>query len=193
MGVLPTSDAAVADAPVRSPARREPARVKALVAEHFAFIWRLLRRLGLPADAADDAAQQVFLVAVERITDIRPGSERSFLFGTALRVASARRRLLARERADDRLEPYDPLPPPDELTNQKRLREMFDAILDRMDEDVRVTFVLIEVEGLTVPEASELLGIPGGTVASRLRRGREFFEAESKRIEARGVFRGGRP
>ena len=193
MGVLPTSEAAVAGAPSRSPARRDPARLNALVAQHFTFIWRLLRRLGLPADAADDAAQQVFLVAVERITDIKPGSERSFLFGTALRVASTRRRLLARERADDRLEPQDPSPAPDELTNQKRLRELFDAILDRMDEDVRVTFVLIEVEGLTVPEASDLLQIPVGTVASRLRRGREFFEAESKRIEARAAFRGGRP
>jgi RNA polymerase sigma-70 factor (ECF subfamily) len=114
------------------------------------------------------------------------------LFGTALRVASRRRRVASRERADDTLDPSDPVPAPDDLTDQKRLRELLDRILDRMGEDVRVVFVLIEVERLTAPEVSELLGVPEGTVASRLRRAREFFSAELKRIEARATFRGGR-
>jgi len=169
------------------------ARLEPLVAEHFAFIWRLVRRLGLPADAADDAAQQVFLVAVERIVDILPGRERAFLFGTALRVASSRRREVARERAEKAIELVDPMPAPDELTHQKRLRELFDAILDRMDHDLRVVFVLVEVEGLTLPEGAELLDIPLGTATSRLRRAREVFEAEVKRVEARAAFRRGPP
>jgi DNA-directed RNA polymerase specialized sigma24 family protein len=50
-------------------------------------IWRLLRGLGVPTDRLDDAAQQVFLVYAERHADVVRGSERAFLFGTALRVA----------------------------------------------------------------------------------------------------------
>ena len=166
------------------------ARLAPLVKEHFAFIWRLLRRLGLGPDDADDAAQQVFLIAVERIAGIAHGSERSFLFGTALRVASTRRRHRARERTADDLDPSDIVPLADELTSQKRLRELLDGILGRMEEDMRIVFALVEVEGLTVPESAELLGVPTGTVASRLRRGREHFAAAVRRIEA-GLVRGG--
>ena len=171
-----------------------PARLRALVAEHFVFIWRLIRRLGLPPADADDGAQQVFLVATERIADIACGSERSFLFGTALRVAAARRRAVVRERPGDAVDTADSVQTPDELTHQKRLREMLDAILDQMDGDLRVVFILVEIEGLTAPEVSRLLKVPAGTVASRLRRAREAFEAEIKRLQTRMGFRaGGRP
>ena len=59
-------------------------RLERMFNDHHDFIWRLIRRLGLSRGAADDAAQQVFLVAAERILDIQVGRERAFLFGTAL-------------------------------------------------------------------------------------------------------------
>ena len=62
-------------------------RLERMFNDHHDFIWRLIRRLGLSRGAADDAAQQVFLVAAERILDIQEGRERAFLFGTALRVS----------------------------------------------------------------------------------------------------------
>src|SRR5690242_17321725 len=71
-------------------------RLRALQEEHFEFLWRSLRRLGVPEADVDDAVQQVFLVAARR--EILPGSERSFLFATALRVASHARRTLRRRR-----------------------------------------------------------------------------------------------
>ncbi len=177
-----------------APLPARPEQLQALVAAHFGFIWRLIRRHGLPAPDADDVAQQVFVVATERFDDIAPGRERSFLFGTALRAIATRRRAGARERPDDAVDPRDPVPAADELTSQKRLREMLDAILDKMDDDARVVLVLVEIEGLTAPEVSELLEVPAGTVASRLRRARAAFDAEVKRLEARLAFRsGGRP
>ncbi len=188
----PPPEAAPCPAAATLPARRE--RLQALVAAHFGFIWRLVRRHGLPAPDADDVAQQVFVVATERLADIAPGRERSFLFGTALRAIATRRRAGARERPDDAVDPSDPVPAADELTSQKRLREMLDAILDKLDDDARVVFVLVEIEGLSNPEVSELLKVPAGTVASRLRRARAAFDAEVKRIEARLAFQpGGRP
>jgi len=68
------------------------ARVHALVLSHFDAIWRLLRRLGIPESMVDDAAQQVFVIATNKLSKIQPGSEHSFLFGVALRVASDERR-----------------------------------------------------------------------------------------------------
>lgn len=58
---------------------------------HHGFVVRTLRRLGLDRDVVSDATQQAFLVASQRLGKIRPGSEASFLFGTALRLRVALR------------------------------------------------------------------------------------------------------
>jgi RNA polymerase sigma-70 factor (ECF subfamily) len=163
-----------------------------LVREHFQFVWRLLRRLGLPGSDADDAAQQVFLVACSRAADIRPGSERPFLYGCALRSAAKWR---ARASASPRLdlssldEPASDWPGADELLEHRRARAVLDALLESMDHDLRVVFVLFEFEELSTQEIAELLAIPRGTVASRLRRAREDFEQRVLRYERRRDFR----
>lgn len=142
----------------------------------YRFIWRLLRRLGVPPDNVSDAVQQVFLIAAERVDDIREASERAFLFGTAVRLSQTSRRRLAREVSHE--EPdldASPLPGPEELSDQKRARELLDRVLEEMPLDVRTVFVLFELEGLTSPEIAQMVDVPLGTVASRLRRGRELF------------------
>src|SRR5262245_38526854 len=63
-------------------------RLRALIDAHFDFVWRSLRRLGVPAANVDDAAQKVYSIALRRIEDIAQGRERSFLFGTVMRVAA---------------------------------------------------------------------------------------------------------
>lgn len=71
--------------------RAAAGRLAALVAEHSAFVWRSLVRLGVPRADAEDAVQHVFLVVARRLGDIELGRESAFLFGTALRVASRTR------------------------------------------------------------------------------------------------------
>src|SRR5262245_54767826 len=68
------------------------ARVRSLVDAHYEFVWRALRRIGVPAGDVDDGVQKVFLIAASKIDAIRAGSEQSFLFQTAIRVASDYRR-----------------------------------------------------------------------------------------------------
>lgn len=158
-----------------TPSQRED-RLRRMFLENFRLIWRLVRRLGLPETAADDAAQQVFLIAAERLDDIVQGSERAFAFGTALRVARTAQRKLGREAPTDASDlERSPLPSPDDLADQKRARDMLDAVLERMPEDLRTTFILFELEGLKTREIAEVASIPLGTVASRLRRARELF------------------
>ncbi len=55
-------------------------------------------------------------------------------------------------------------------------------ILDKMPDDLREVFVLFELEKFTRAELSELLGVPAGTVASRLRRARELFEDACEKL-----------
>ena len=163
-------------------------RTTALVREHFAFVWRVLRRLGLSEPDADDGAQQVFMVAARRSSDIALGSERAFLFGTAMNVAartqrSERRR---REEPDGELEQrQDSKPGPEELVDRRRARELLDRVLSEMNLELRAVFVLYEIEELTMIEIARLLQVPQGTVASRLRRAREDFTARVSSIEAR--------
>ncbi len=163
-------------------------RFEKMVAEQFDFIWRALRGLGVPSASVDDAAQQVFLVAAQKIEAIEDGAERAFLFSTARGVAANARRSRARNREladDDALVAHaDDAPNPEQLTASKRARETLDAILEGLSEDVRSVFVLYELEGLTMAEIANVCDLAPGTVASRLRRAREEFQAAAKRHQA---------
>jgi RNA polymerase sigma-70 factor (ECF subfamily) len=157
------------------------------VSEHYDFIWRLLRRLGLDAVDADDAAQQVFLVALgPRDAAIKAGSERSFLFGVALRVCQEFRRKYAKQVKHEplSLELISHGEQPDEVTARHQARAHLQQILDAMPEDVRIVFILFELEDMTAPQISELVSAPVGTVTSRLRRGRELFQNAAREAAA---------
>lgn len=169
-------------------------RLEALATANFQFIWRSLRRLGVPPVAVDDAAQQVFEVASRRLSDIQPGRERAFLFKTALLVAAEGRRSAARRRElypeSEVEELADPAPTPEEANEWARKRALLDEILLAMKLEERTVFVLFELEELSMVEIAEIVEIPPGTVASRLRRAREEFHAQAKRVRARLSFQG---
>lgn len=185
--ILPRSVAAAA-APVSQKDR--DARITAIVRGEHDAIWRLLRRLGVPEASVDDATQQVFCVASRRLDDIVPGSERSFLFGVALRTASdLRRRRETREQPTGEVgDEIDPGPNPEELADRRQRRLLLDQILEAMPVDSRTVLVLFEFEQMTKSEVGELLAIPVGTAVSRLRRAREEFKALAKRRLSRQGF-----
>ncbi|MBX3198975.1 MAG: sigma-70 family RNA polymerase sigma factor [Labilithrix sp.] len=165
-------------------------RLAALFEAHAAFVARALRRLGIPDRDVDDGLQEVFLIAQSKLDVIEPGKERAFLLGVARRRASTLRRSL--DRAARRSEqPLDWVKttenPPDsvERTEQEHARAMLDEVLDALPLDLRTVLVLHELEEMDIPEIAELLGIPVGTAASRLRRAREKFEVQAERMRAR--------
>jgi len=175
--------------PVSSCTPAQAARVKQLVVNHHGFVWRSLVRLGVPRSDGEDALQQVFMVTARRIDDITAGAERSFLYGVCLRVASRARRTQARRRevvGDDACpESIDPQARPDEQLDRARARALLDEILGEMPLELRAVFTLFELEQLTMVQIAALIGVPQGTVASRLRRAREVFVEHRKRMEAR--------
>ena len=169
-------------------ASTRPVELHDLFRTHYASIWRLLRRLGVRPAQLDDAAQEVFWVAARRLADIRSGSESSFLYGVALRIAAHETR---RERAAPPIADVDALsavadlaPSPEEQLDARRARRLLDWVLDRMPLELRAVFVLFELEGLEVREIAALHELPVGTASSRLRRAREEFSALAKRARA---------
>jgi RNA polymerase sigma-70 factor (ECF subfamily) len=186
----------LASSMARAASSAKSARVESFVREHHAFVWRVLRRSGLPAADADDAAQRVFLIAADRLDGIAQVSERGFLYRTAARVASNARRAMSRRRETPGFEEGDepaPLPEPDDLLDQRRARDLLDRLLGDLSEDLRATFVLFEIEGLRSTEIAEALDIPVGTVASRLRRARAELEERMARYRNRRPVKGSVP
>lgn len=164
-------------------------RFRILFDLNYEFIWRLVGRLGVPQEAVDDVAQEIFIIAARRIRDIRPGSERPFLFGIARRLSAEARRVHQRKKhvvSDDVLEELaHPDASPEDVLATRRAQRLLDEMLDAMADDTREAFVLFELEGLSKSEVATVLGIPEGTAASRLRRGREEFLSMSKRLKLR--------
>jgi RNA polymerase sigma-70 factor (ECF subfamily) len=158
------------------------ARVHAMFDAHHQLVWRTLRRCGLDAEASADVAQQVFVVAIERLPDIWPGSERAFLIGTALRLSRSTRRANARYQLDTQLEERlrESTPHPEKSA---ATLEILDRVLSQLERELVEVFVLFDIEGFSAPELSRALGIPSGTVASRVRRAREAFRAVVLRLE----------
>jgi RNA polymerase sigma-70 factor, ECF subfamily len=165
------------------------ARLHAMFEREFAFVWRMLRRLGVAEASIDDCAQQVFFVATRKVDSIDPDRERAFLLGVAINVAAEARRTqaIAREQPHDGLDEVEHAAPnPEQLSDRKRALELLDQALEELPFELRTVFVLFEVEGTPTDDIASLLDIPRGTVASRLRRAREEFHTIAKRLRARG-------
>jgi RNA polymerase sigma-70 factor (ECF subfamily) len=179
----------VADnAPSELSAPQRQRRLRELVDRYLDFVARVLRNAGTPEAEIDDAVQRTFMAAANRLDDVRPGAEKSFLLQTALYVAAHARRTLARRRevqADDVLELVDALANPEQLVDQKRARQLLDRVLDQLQPDLRTIFVLYEFEEMNMAEIAASLAIPRGTVASRLRRARAEFHERVAALQSR--------
>jgi RNA polymerase sigma-70 factor, ECF subfamily len=154
-------------------------RFAQLVLDNIDFVWRILRRYGVPEPEVDDATQQVLLVTNQKLSSIPLGSERPFLLAVAARVAShAHRAGRRRAAAQLRFSQHDQLQAPNPEGTLQRLeaRDLLDRVLEDMPTNVRYVFVLFELEGLTVDEVAKVLELPRGTVASRIKRGRFLFQ-----------------
>jgi RNA polymerase sigma-70 factor, ECF subfamily len=153
-------------------------RMRWMLDQHLRFVTRTLRRAGVPASEIDDEVQRTFMIAARRLEDVERGAERQFLFQVSLNVAAHTRRRLARRRevsGDQAPERIEAIATPENLVGRKRMRVLVDSILDRMHESLRAVLVLFAFEEMNMNEIAAALGIPRGTVASRLRRARAQF------------------
>jgi RNA polymerase sigma-70 factor (ECF subfamily) len=175
---------AMAELAVRRSSSSEPVEgpdLSAIYGERAEFVWLTLQRLGVREADLEDLAHDVFLIAHRKLATF-DGSSRvtTWLFGICLRVAANyRRRAHVRlESPMGRAESYEGFADgkgPEELLGMREARRRLAAVLDRMDLAKRAVFVMFEIEGLACAEISSQMGVPIGTVYSRLHAARRAF------------------
>jgi RNA polymerase sigma-70 factor (ECF subfamily) len=160
---------------------------EALYTAHVGFVWRCLRRLGVRESDLMDLTQKVFLTAFVKLPSFEGRSAiTSWLFGICQRVASdyrrsapIRREVSLEETQLERLGHEHDLVHASDAGHRVRIAE---AVLAKLPEEQRLVFVLFELEELSGEQIAEMLGLPVGTVRSRLRLAREIFQREVKRL-----------
>lgn len=141
-------------------------------------------RLGGPQVDPDDLAHDVLILVLRKLPTLRaPDRYAPWLFMITRReVIRSRRRASVRRFLPlfDR-EQQDSAPGPcSQIELSETSRQVF-GLLDRLPEAQRAALVLCDVEGRSAAEAATLLGVPPGTVKSRLRLGRQRFLALAQR------------
>ncbi len=170
--------------PREAPARPSEEEFRALYDAHFASVWHALRRLSVPERDLLDATQNVFLVVYRKLPEFEGRSQlRTWIFQICRRVASDYRRSAAvrREVATETralIEEADRQGATSPEAERAQRVEQARRILDRLPEAQREVFLLFELEQLSGEEIAAQLGVPVGTVRSRLRLAREAFRRE---------------
>jgi RNA polymerase sigma factor (sigma-70 family) len=163
---------------------RDEAAFAALVKRHGPLVWGACRRL-LSAHDAEDAFQATFLVLCCKAATIRRRESLShWLYGVAHQTALQARRTAARRRAREKQVGDMPEPAAAEQDGGHDLRPELDQELSHLPDHYQVVLLLCDLEGKSRKEAAEQLGLPEGTVGSRLARARALL---AKRLARHGL------
>jgi RNA polymerase sigma-70 factor (ECF subfamily) len=169
-----------AEEPLPAPGTGESAReLEALYQQHFAFVWRTLRALGVQPASLDDAVQEVFLVVHRRGKDFEGRSAvKTWLFGIAFRVAANFRRNVQRRSAEPLpAELRADAPDPEQIATRAEAVRFVEEFLTTLDDHLRAAFTACVLEEMSAPAAAEALGVNVNTLSSRVRIARERFNA----------------
>jgi RNA polymerase sigma factor (sigma-70 family) len=166
--------------------RREAAALEVLVQRHAPMVWGVCRRILQRHHDAEDAFQATFLVLVRRAASITPREMvANWLYGVAHQTALKARATRAIRKGRERQ--VKNMPEPEAVERQDLwtdLRPMLDQELSRLPDKYRVAIVLCDLEGKSRKETARQLGLPEGTLAGRLTRGRAML---AKRLARNGV------
>lgn len=172
------------------------AEFRAIYEAHFESVWHALRRLRVAEHDLMDGTQNVFVVVCRKYAEFEGRAQlRTWIYQICRRVASDYRRSapVRREVATDALEITERA---DALHSaagggasggeQTQRVELARTILDKLPESQREVFILYELEQLSGEEIAAQLGVPLGTVRSRLRLAREAFRREVEALVTEG-------
>jgi RNA polymerase sigma-70 factor (ECF subfamily) len=164
----------------------EPPRFADLYREHFDFVWRSLRHLGVVPPALDDAVQEVWLIVHRKLASFEGRSlATTWLFGIAVNVARSQRRTGSRrafgEPLSDELPSRDP--DPEHVLVGRDAWSQVQIFLNTLSELQRAIFVSALIENLSSAETAEAIGIDVGIVYRRVRALRRAFERQLQQSE----------
>jgi len=155
------------------------------------YVWHSLQRLGTPRAEIEDLTQEVFVRVFRSLPDYdadRPFRPWLFalLFHTMLdfRKKNARNPL---EHSAAEIAVADEAPGADHLLEREEDHHLVQRALGSIKLARRTVFVMVELNGHSVPEVAEALGLPLNTTYSRLRLARREFTAAVRRLRLREV------
>ena len=158
--------------------------VTEVYAEHSDFVWRSLQHLGARGADLEDMTQEVFVVVHRKLSSFDGLSKvTTWLFGICLRVVARHRRRAYFRFERQEAEPperVDTNTPEDRATTHERTL-LLERALGRLSLEHRAVFVLFEIEGNRCEEIAETLGVPVGTVYSRLFKARKLVARSLER------------
>jgi RNA polymerase sigma-70 factor (ECF subfamily) len=161
--------------------------------EHFSFVWRMARRLGVADESLDDVCQEVFFVVHKRLEQFAGRSSlKTWVFGILHNVVLVHRRSLGRRSPSHRstTPPVDPetladanASPYDHLSTAEA-GHIARRLLETLDEEKRTILVLVEIEEMSVADVAKALCVNVNTAHARLRAARKQFTQAINRHRA---------
>jgi len=160
-----------------------------LVRRYQGRVLNLISRVLNDREASDDLAQEVFVRVFVHRRNYRRGSRFStWLFTIAANLAKNEIRRRVRRRnwfsldaltealKDSAIQLADPAEGRESLMEREQLQEAMGRAIATVPEKYRLSLVLRDIEGLPYEEIAQVLGIPGGTVRSRINRARSMLK-----------------
>jgi len=167
-----------------------PPTFEAVYREHFRFVWRSARRMGVDDALLEDVVQDTFVIVHRRLGEFEARSSmKTWLYGIVRRVVADYRRALRRKPAHHSTHaPEDPgtvadpaAHGPDVCAEHAERVSLVRRLLGTLDRDKREVLILAELEGMTMAEIGEAIEVNPNTVSSRLRAARREFELALER------------
>ena len=156
--------------------------------EHFGFVWRTVRQLGVQGATIDDVVQETFIVVHRRLAEFEGRSSlKTWLYGIVRRIVRDERRRVTRKPTSP-VDDYDAIAgeghDPGNQAERAEAARLLLRLLAELSDDRREVFVLVELEQMTAPEVAEATGTNVNTVYTRLRAARGDFAAAVDRHRA---------
>jgi RNA polymerase sigma-70 factor (ECF subfamily) len=167
---------------------REALDVDQVYAEHADFVWRALCRLGASSPDSEDLLQEVFVVVQRRRAEFEGRSTlQTWLFGICLRVVKQHRRRARFRRERPAASGPEPIEArtPEQDAERRQTAQRLSRVLSVLAPERRATLVMFELEEMPTRAIAEVMGVPLGTVHSRLHLARRDFERALEREQRR--------
>jgi RNA polymerase sigma factor (sigma-70 family) len=156
-------------------------RFEEMISPHFKSSYNLAKWLTRSHEDAEDVVQDAFLRAFSAFENLRGEDAKPWLLkivrNTSMTLLKRNRNIGSTIAFEEKLEdPSEQSPDPEEILVMSCDREQVRQALEQLPANFREAVVLREMEGLSYKEIATIMGIPIGTVMSRLSRGREWLK-----------------
>jgi len=162
-----------------------------IVHQHWRKVFNVAYKFVGRHDAAEDLAQDIFLKIFKSLeTFDRRANFQTWLISVSRNLCIDHYRSVRKERetidrqvnADD-LAPASKEVPPDTALEQRDLAVLLRRALERLPESLRTAVVMRDIQELSYQEIADRLGLPEGTVKSRINRGRRELARQIRRLQ----------